>query len=34
VGETAEFQRPIDEEAKRACHELGKQLVESLKKNT
>jgi multimeric flavodoxin WrbA len=34
VGETAEFQRPIDEEAKRACHELGEQLVESLGKNT
>ena len=34
VGETAEFPRPIDEEAKRACHELGKQLVVSLGKNT
>ena len=34
VGETAEFQRPIDEDAKRACHELGKQLVVSLGKNT
>ena len=34
VGETAEFQRPIDEKAKKACHELGKQLVESLGKNT
>ena len=33
VGETAEFQRPIDEDAKRACHELGKQLVGSLNKN-
>ena len=34
VGETAEFPRPINEEAKRACHELGKQLVGSLGKNT
>ena len=34
VGETAEFQRPIDEDARRACHELGKQLVVSLGKNT
>jgi multimeric flavodoxin WrbA len=34
VGETAEFERPINEEAKRTCHELGKQLVVSLGKNT
>jgi hypothetical protein len=34
VGEKAKFQRPIDEEAKRACHELGKHLVESLGENT
>jgi flavorubredoxin len=34
VGETAECQRPINEEAKRTCHELGKQLVVSLGKNT
>jgi multimeric flavodoxin WrbA len=34
VGETAEFQRPISEEAKKTCHELGKQLVVSLGKNT
>jgi multimeric flavodoxin WrbA len=34
VGEMAEFQRPINEEAKRTCHELGKQLVVSLEKNT
>jgi multimeric flavodoxin WrbA len=34
VGETAEFQRPINVDAKRACHELGKQLVVSLGKNT
>ena len=34
VGETAEFQRPIDEDAKRACYDLGKQLVVSLGKNT
>jgi multimeric flavodoxin WrbA len=33
VGETAEFQRPINEEAKRTCQELGKQLVVSLGKN-
>jgi flavorubredoxin len=33
VGETAEFQRPINEQAKRACHELGKRLAESLGKN-
>ncbi len=33
VGETAGFQRPINEEAKRACYELGKQLVVSLGKN-
>ena len=34
VGETAECQRPIDEDAKRACYDLGKQLVVSLGKNT
>jgi multimeric flavodoxin WrbA len=34
VGETAECPRPINEEAKRTCHELGKQLVVSLGKNT
>jgi multimeric flavodoxin WrbA len=34
VSETGEFQRPIDEEAKRACHEPGKQLVESLGENS
>lgn len=34
VGKTAEFPRPINEEAKRACHELGKQLVVSLGNNT
>ena len=34
VGETAECQRPINEEAKRICHELGKQLLGSLEKNT
>jgi len=33
VGETAAFQRPINEDAKRSCHELGKQLVVSLGKN-
>jgi multimeric flavodoxin WrbA len=33
VGETAEFPRPINEEAKRTCQELGKQLVVSLGKN-
>jgi multimeric flavodoxin WrbA len=32
VGETAAFQRPINEDAKRSCHELGKQLVVSLGK--
>ena len=34
VVQTASFQRPIDEDAKRACRELGKQLVASLEKNT
>ena len=34
VGETAEFQRPISEEAKKTCYELGKQLVVSLGENT
>jgi multimeric flavodoxin WrbA len=34
AGQTASFQRPINEDAKRTCHELGKQLVVSLKKNT
>ena len=34
VGETAEFERPINEEAKRTCHELGKQLAVSLEINT
>jgi multimeric flavodoxin WrbA len=34
VGETAAFQRPINEDAKRSCHELGKQLVVSLGKKT
>ena len=34
VGETAEFQRPISEEAKKTCHELGKQLLASLGKST
>jgi multimeric flavodoxin WrbA len=30
VGETAAFQRPINMEAKRTCHELGKQLIVSI----
>jgi multimeric flavodoxin WrbA len=30
VGEMAEFARPIHEEAKKTCYELGKQLVVSL----
>jgi multimeric flavodoxin WrbA len=34
IGETAGFPRPINREAKRTCHELGKQLVVSLGKNT
>ena len=34
IGETAEFERPINEEAKRTCHELGKQLAVSLEQDT
>jgi multimeric flavodoxin WrbA len=33
VGETVAFQRPIDSEAKRVCHDLGRHLVVSLGKN-
>jgi multimeric flavodoxin WrbA len=34
VGETAVFQRPINIQAKRTCHELGKDFVVNLRKNT
>ena len=33
IGKTSEFERPINEEAKRTCRELGKQLAMSLGKN-
>ena len=32
VGETAEFERPINEEAKKTCRGLGRALVASLEK--
>ena len=34
IGETSEFERPINEEEKRTGRELGKQLATSLGKDT